>query len=429
MANDKGQRTTDLTIRRRPSIDFSLNGLMFLGLTMFMLLASTTSTANLLFGVSGLMVGVMLVSISISRMVLMKLRVTRVLPDHAVVGRRVTISYEVNNEKRYWPSLSVTVSELDGAETFTRQPLAYMLHAAPGMKAVVPTELIPKRRGLHTFDGYQVTTSFPFGFIKRAMFRRQKDTLLVYPAIGQVDPKLLLRFAAAEKTGAMLRPRRGGADEFYGVKEYRQGENPRWIHWKRSARTGVLVSKEMTLVSPPRIMLFVDTHQAKRGGDEAALVEQTIAMAGSLASHALEAGLMVGLCAWSDDWVSLPPNRGKRHGRDLMAALSRLPVNTTHNSQRLLEHGGELLTSGTTSVLLTPRDVDTGRVDPTRGGVVVLSPSSALGRSAFKFDPDVDFSGIRKGKDRGDGTNASTSFRAAFRRFAASPFGFLGRPG
>ena len=56
----------------------------------------------------------------------------------------------------------------------------------------------------------------------------------------------------------MLRPRRGGQDEFYGVKEYRRGENPRWIYWKRSARTGTLVTREMTLVTPPRILLLVE---------------------------------------------------------------------------------------------------------------------------------------------------------------------------
>ena len=391
MAKENAQPPIAQRIRRRISINFSLHGWSFLGLTLFMLLASTTSQANLLFGVAGLMLGVLLVSISISRLVVMKLRVVRLLPDHAVVGRRMTLSYEITNEKRYWPSLSVTVAELDSAEAFTRQPLAYMLHAAPGTTALVPTELIPKRRGVHTFNGYQVTTSFPFGFIRRAMTRRQKDTLLIYPAIARVDPKLLLRFTAAEKSGAMLRPRRGGTDEFYGVKEYRGGENPRLIHWKRSARTGVLVSKEMTLVSPPRIVLFVDTHQTTRGTEESALIEKTIAMAGSLATHALEAGLMVGLYAWSDEWLSLPPNRGKRHGRDLMTALARLTPNTTHDAQRLIDFGSELLKSGTTPILLTPREFAAGRVEHARGGLVVLSPVTPLGRGAFTFDPDINF--------------------------------------
>src|SRR2546423_9793435 len=98
------------TIYRRPSLDFSFTGLIFIGLMMFMFLAAVNSQANLLFGVAGGMVGVLLVSTSISRLVIMKLRVVRVMPEHAVVGRRMTVSYEITNQKRYWPSLSVTVA-------------------------------------------------------------------------------------------------------------------------------------------------------------------------------------------------------------------------------------------------------------------------------------------------------------------------------
>src|SRR5439155_25393867 len=164
------------------------------------------------------------------------------------------------NGKRFWPSLSATLAELDGAEAFTRQPQSYMLHAAARTTAVVPIGVLPKRRGLHEMNRYQLSTSFPFGFIKRAVERRQKDAVLVYPALAQVDSKLLTMCRSADTSGATMRPRRGGQDEFYGVKEHRAGENPRMIYWRRSARTGVLVAKEMTQVSPPRIILLVDTY-------------------------------------------------------------------------------------------------------------------------------------------------------------------------
>src|SRR5439155_17552489 len=156
---------------------------------------------------------------------------------------------------------------------------------------------MPKRRGLHEMNRYQVSTSFPFGFIKRAVERRQKDTVLVYPALGQVESKLLTMCRSADTSGATMRPRRGGQDEFYGVKEHRAGENPRWIYWRRSARTGVLVAKEMTRVSPPRLLVLVDSYidPAARTFEAHADVERGIAMAASLASHALEAGLSVGL--------------------------------------------------------------------------------------------------------------------------------------
>src|SRR4051812_25794139 len=249
---------TATVMHRKPRLDFSLTGLVYCSMMMFMGLAAMNSQASLLFGVFGLMIGILLVAGFISKVVLRSLYLHRILPELAVVGQPTTVTYEFTNEKRFWPSLSVSLAELDGAEAFTRQPQSYMLHAAAHHTATVPIEVIPKRRGLHEMDRYQISTSFPFGFIKRAVERRQKDTVLVYPALAQVDPKLLTLCRSADTTGSTMRPRRGGQDEFYGVKEYRQGENPRHIYWRRSARTGVLVSKEMTQVSPPKLMLVID---------------------------------------------------------------------------------------------------------------------------------------------------------------------------
>ena len=118
-------------VRRKPSLDFSLTGLVYCLMMLFMGMAAINSQASLLFGVFGLMIGILLVSGVVSRKVLRRLNVRRVLPDHGTVGRPMTITYRFANDKRFWPSLSVTVAELDGAEGFTKQPQTYLLHAAP----------------------------------------------------------------------------------------------------------------------------------------------------------------------------------------------------------------------------------------------------------------------------------------------------------
>src|SRR3954453_1995186 len=81
-------------LRRKPSLDFSVTGLVFCSMMMFMGLAAINSQANLLFGVFGLMIGVLLVSGVISKRVLKKLAVHRILPESAVVGQPVVLTYE-----------------------------------------------------------------------------------------------------------------------------------------------------------------------------------------------------------------------------------------------------------------------------------------------------------------------------------------------
>src|SRR5258706_8683499 len=216
-------------VRQRPRLNYSFTGVVYIAMTLFMGLAAANLQANLLFGVFGLMIGVFVVAWVISRSVLRRLRVKRILPEHAVVGAPVTLLYEFTNTKRFWSSLSVTLGELDASEAFVKQPFAYMLHAAPRTSATVPTQVVPKRRGLHVFDRYQLSTSFPFGFIKRALDRREHETILTFPAIGQVDPKLLAMCQSADRSGATMRPRRAGGYEFYGGKEFPTGQKPRGV--------------------------------------------------------------------------------------------------------------------------------------------------------------------------------------------------------
>jgi len=314
------------------------------------------------------------------------------LPELAVVGQATTVLYEFTNGKRYWPSLSVVLAELDGTEAFTIQLHAYLLHAAAGMTATVPTEAMPKRRGLHQMDRYQISTSFPFGFIKRATINAQKDTMLVYPALAQVDPKVLTMCRSADSSGAIMRPRPGGNDEFYGVKEYRAGNNPKLIYWRRSARTGVLVSKEMTQVSPPRLMLLVDTYCPLRTVDAHAEIERGIAMAASLASQALEAGLSVGVLSWDDGgWKSIAPARGKRHRRDVLAHLARLGLNTENSTADLMNAARSMVEVGSTPVLVSPTEMQVSLGEHLRTGLVVLASGSAQVRRWFQFAEHVDF--------------------------------------
>ena len=387
---------------RRRATDLSVSGLTYGALIVFMGVAAVNTQANLLFAVLGVMVGVLLVALVLSWVVLRRLEVRRMLPAHAVVGRPVTISYAVKNNKRFWPALSINVTELDADRVFTRRPQVYALHAAPGMSAVVPVTLTPRRRGLHTLDRHQVSTSFPFGFVRRAAMLHAPATLLVFPAIGEVAPRVLAALASAESTGRNVRPRRGGQDEFFGTREYRPGDPPRMIHWRRSATSMVarlpLVTKEMTHVSPPRLLIVVDNHAPADTDLPAA--ERTVAVAASLADAALARQLQAGVVAFAGDEAEdgievLPPNAGKRHRRDALSVLARLPRNRTHGRTALVEAARRHAGRDVSVVLVTPHAEQPLHVprDSQHGGPVVLSSGDD---ELVGFAPGIRFDRARR---------------------------------
>src|SRR6476620_12067733 len=131
--------STATAVHMKVSLDFSLTGLVYSSMMMFMGLAAINSQANLLFGVFGLMIGTLLISSVISRIVLRRLALQRVLPELAVVGQPTTITYEFTNNKRFWPTLSITLAELDGTEALPNQFHANLLTGRGGRTPPVRT--------------------------------------------------------------------------------------------------------------------------------------------------------------------------------------------------------------------------------------------------------------------------------------------------
>ncbi len=329
---------------------------------MFLGLAAINSQANLLFAVFGLMIGVLLVSGVISRLMLAGVRVDRRLPPSAQVGRPVRLRYSVTNRKRFWPTFSLTIAELDAGGTgslFDRQPHAYVLHAASGMAAEVAADVVPMRRGWVDLERVQIATSFPFGFIKRAVIRRKKDRLLVGPPRAALEPRALTNFLAAESTGLSQRPRQGGSDELVGIREYRSGDSPREIHWRRSARTatagGNLVVREMRRSAPPRLLVLADTFaQGQATAEALGAVEKNLAVAASLIAGASDRGLSVGLVVWTgNSFLEAKPDRGKRHREELLQALAESPRNGLGTLDELTTIGQRMAKGDTTGVFIT----------------------------------------------------------------------------
>lgn len=383
----RAKNSSATPVRLRPSVDISFIALVYFAATLFIGIAAMNSQTNLLFGMFGLMLGVLAVAAYISHFSLKNLDIRRNLPDQLVVGLQSSIVYSVANNKRVWPSISVAVGEIDGCEAFTRQPYAYLMHVAAHLTTQIVVQFWPKRRGVHNLESYQISTSFPFGFIRRAAVCRQKDMIVVLPAIANVDPHFLSMCVSADTSESRLRPHRRGHDEFYGVKEYRGGENPRLIHWRRSARTGTLVVREMSQMALPRLLILVDTLRDPEEHDPPTRsdIEKIIAMATSATAYALDRDYAVGLCVWSGDWIFIPPGSGKHHRRNLLSILAKLPANPSARMVAGVDVALPKLDRGTTLVALTCRPAKANLPQRHQGRIVVLSSSDPAVDRLFAF--------------------------------------------
>jgi uncharacterized protein (DUF58 family) len=241
--------------RRRSRRKFRLTreGRAFLFVTVGVGLAAVNTANNLLYLVLGLLLSLLLVSGVLSDLALWKLQIKRNLPARLFVGNRSIVDIALRNEKRWLSSVSVEVAdEIEGVET----EAARFLRVAPGTTELAPYGFEAKRRGVFELGTMRVLTRYPFGLIEKGYTMYLPDELIVYP-------RLLDRVATPP-----VRPMSGDAapmhqtgrgSEFAGsVRFYREGDEARDIHWKRTASRGELVVREHEQDSSALVTLTVE---------------------------------------------------------------------------------------------------------------------------------------------------------------------------
>jgi uncharacterized protein (DUF58 family) len=236
----------------------------------------------------------------------------RILPDVAAVGRPTTIRYEVRNPSRRTALRGLWIVDGCGPRS-AHLPTAvtWVPHVPPGQTAAAEATVVPVRRGLCRIDAMRLASKFPFGLYRRLRDVHQPETLLVWPALWRPRIDWLARTSrvpVSRPASSSQRPR--GADEFFGMREYRPGDNVRWIHWRRSASLDRLLIREMVDSNPGRVTLAVETAGAA-GPADPSVVDRLVSAAASLACDALERGWHVGLIVNGEPAVVLPPAGGQ----------------------------------------------------------------------------------------------------------------------
>ena len=257
-------------IRTTAGYEVGPGGLLYLVITTLILATALYTQANLLFWAFGLMMGALAVSLFVSWQMLAGITVTRIISGHGVVGEAAVLRYRVRNRKSWMPLFGLVISENWGngwkdagpiAEKPARlkgRPFGWTLHVGPNQTVQTQALCWPTRRGVMKFERVAVWTSFPFGIVQRIVEFEQPGTLLVYPQLFRINRRLLFSLATSDATGRKQIERPGGSEEFYGTREYRVGDSLKMIDWKRSARSGTLITRELNQPSPPRMMIALD---------------------------------------------------------------------------------------------------------------------------------------------------------------------------
>jgi uncharacterized protein (DUF58 family) len=234
--------------------------------------------------------------------------VARTVPGSLPLGVRHEVALRVENPGDAALTLEVYDHHPPHASV---EGLPRTVTVQAGGWAEVRYGLTPVERGEAPFGATALRIASPLGLWLLRLDVGHPQSVRVYPnfaaltrfAIMAVDHRL-------SQIGVLQRRRRGEGLDFHQLREYREGDVPRQIDWKATARSGHLVSREYQDERDQTLLLLVDCGRRMGAKDgELAHFDHVLNAALLLAYVALRQGDAVGLLTMSGPTRWLAPRK------------------------------------------------------------------------------------------------------------------------
>ncbi len=151
---------------------------------------------------------------------------------------------------------------------------------APNQEVEVQVELTPLQRGLLRLSGVTLASPDPLGLFRALSKVPLPQTTLILPKRYFLPPIALPGAMKYQQGGVALSSSVGQSDEFVALRDYRQGDPMRHIHWRTWAKAGKPVVKEFEDEFFVRHALVLDTFTDSLALD---VFEEAVSVAASFA--------------------------------------------------------------------------------------------------------------------------------------------------
>jgi uncharacterized protein (DUF58 family) len=193
-----------------------------------------------------------------------------------------------------------------------------------GGRARLEAGLIGIRRGIHHPGPIVLRVRGVLGLVRRSLEYPTADTITVVPSIAGIRRYRLLAVQhRLRDMGIRTIRRRGEGRSFSSLREYVEGDDPRHVDWKATARRGKLMTREYTVEQGQTVVIAIDAgRMMTQLSGRVSRFEQALASAGVLADVATRSGDYVALLVF-DDVVRafVPAGKGSLALRRIREAL------------------------------------------------------------------------------------------------------------
>lgn len=244
--------------------------------------------------------------------------------------------------------------------------------------------IFPTMRGVHVVEPLVLEGGAPFGLVVARTWTAPFQSVTVYPRRGAIRlHQLVQRLRASSRSGQRRVAVRhlGEGTDIHGLRQFRTGDSPRWIHWKTTARVGKLMVREFDQAAGPSLSVAVDGASGDEIDREAALSFASTLIAAWGEGQDGKLALLLP----RDATYELVDIQGRRQAADLLMRLADWPASTSAEAPpppvNLLPEGRPVLhvTPGRTRLArfenTSARRPSLGQLDPTAPSDLYTPPS------------------------------------------------------
>ncbi|MBN2022949.1 MAG: DUF58 domain-containing protein [Pirellulales bacterium] len=318
---------------------------------------------NLLFVLAGMILGPVAINAWWVVRSLRRLAPRRRMPRSVCAGDLLVVQVEMENNRRRQSSWAVVVEDqIRRAGEPTLRPRVYFPHVRPGQTGETAYQGRLVRRGRYDVGPFRVSTRFPFGVVRYTVTLGTAQTLLVCPRLGRLARGWLGRQREAFE-GAQRRQARTSRveGEFFGVRDWRDGDGKRAVHWRSSARRGGLVVRQFEQPHSRDVAVLVELWQPSPapGPAERDAVELAVSFAATAVADVCRQGgaeLLVGTTA-----APAAPLAGPASAALVQEVMEHLALADAQPEDRLpalLAGALDEIANGTDIILISTRPVD-----------------------------------------------------------------------
>jgi uncharacterized protein (DUF58 family) len=289
-------------------------GIAYLVACVVLGLAAVNTGNNALMALLGLALGSYVVSGTWSRQVLGAVGATVEVPSEVCAGRPTVVDVELVNTSGIFPAYGLVVRDAD--DRIVLRELA--LGAGDRRRHSVEVDL--PRRGWHQLGPWRLEVLLPLGFFLKSKLVVAGREVLVYPRLLPSSAALVRRGGGRRSPDAL--ESRGREGEVTQLRDFREGDELRAMHWKQTARQQhmVVVERQKTTEKPvfyvvdPRLEDPADPAQLER-------FERLVSEVATGVVRRLREGVRVGLVVGP---LVIPPVRSVSRAPILLRPLAEV---------------------------------------------------------------------------------------------------------